>query len=122
MPFKYLLALERELHIFLALTGGQINRMILRSAVRKYGNPESNIYLFAAENQQYMNALLQHLKLLIRALGRLMEKKDISLLNDLISREDGFRRLGSDPRYDGMVGQVIKWVDRFRKEIISKYE
>jgi hypothetical protein len=122
MPVRYLLALERELHIFLALIGGSVETKVLRSAVRKYGNPEAKIYLYAVENEQHMNTLLQHLKVLVRALGRSMRKRDISLVNDIISRKNAFIRLGNTPQHDAAVDQVIRWVDTVRNEIISKYE
>ena len=47
MPARFLLALEREVHIFLALVGGKTAATILHSSLKVFGNPEAPFYRVA---------------------------------------------------------------------------
>ncbi|MGD8765427.1 MAG: hypothetical protein PVG87_24180, partial [Desulfobacteraceae bacterium] len=73
MPLRYLLSLEREIHILTALVGGETALSVLRNAVKRYGNPYSKIYKYE-QSRHYLPAFLQHLKVAIRGLGRIGER------------------------------------------------
>ena len=57
MPPRFLIALEREVHIFLALVGGNTAASILHSALKVFGNPESRFYTME-EGRQNLYGLL----------------------------------------------------------------
>ena len=44
LPIRFLLALEREAHIFLAIIGGKTATAVIREALKVYGNPASRIF------------------------------------------------------------------------------
>ena len=68
LPIRFLLALEREVHIFLALVGGKTASEVMRSALNDYGNPASRIY-HLKESRAQMESLLSHLAAVIRGMG-----------------------------------------------------
>ena len=116
MPLRYLLSLEREIHIFLALVGGDTALSVMRNAVKRYGNPNSEIYRLR-ENQESLAVFLQHLKVAIRALGRIGEKVDLVILEDIKKRKNGFSRLGQDLQHESLVMRIMDWVDVARQSI-----
>ena len=70
LPIRFLLALEREVHIFLALVGGKTAIEVMRSALNDYGDPASAVY-HLKESPAQMEPLLSHLATVIRGWGRL---------------------------------------------------
>ncbi len=116
MPLRYLLSLEREIHILLALVGGETALSVIRNAVKRYGNPSSEIYRFIA-NQENVAVLLQHLKVAIRGLGRIGEKVDLAILEDIKKRQNRFLRLGQDSQHESLVLRIMDWVDVARQSI-----
>ena len=121
MPFRYLLNLERETCIFLSLVGGPTPRAVMRNAVKTYGDPESEIYKENG-NSSHTTAFLQHLKILVRGLGRIGETEDIPVFEDLMHREQGFMRFGQDPRSQDMIQRVMRWAEDAAKHIASTHE
>jgi hypothetical protein len=119
LPIRFLLALEREVHIFLALVGGQTAYAVIRGSLNVYGNPSSQVYRLK-ESQNYMSALLQHLAVLVRGIGRLGEKKDLSLLDDIKKKEAGFMSLGENARHAALVRRVLGWIDAAKNNINSR--
>jgi hypothetical protein len=110
LSIDFLLSLDRELYIFLSLVGGDAAYRIIRAAAEEYGNPESRIYQF--ENSfKYLSLLLQQLKILVRGLGRVGGKQDLMLLRKIKQREAAFTQFWEDPGYQGLVRQVLQWVD-----------
>ena len=110
MSFKYLLSLEREVHIFLSLLRGRTARSVVRNAAKVYGFPESAVYHLGG-SQEYLHALLQHLKVVVRGLGRVGGTKDLALLGEIRSSEGGFLNLSKDARYEELVKRTMEWVD-----------
>ena len=92
MPIKYLLALQREALIFLALIGGVYAKALIRSSLKFYGDPSSLIYK-SQSGRANIIVLLQHLKVLIRCLGRVGEPSDRHLLDNIINRAEEFKAL-----------------------------
>jgi hypothetical protein len=116
MPPKFLLALERELHIFMALVGGNTAASMLHSALGVFGNPEAAFYT-AEEGRQHFYALLQHLSVLIRGIGRVGTEIDLILIDQIRQREKEFSKMASDPRQAALVRRVFNYADPAKKEI-----
>jgi hypothetical protein len=117
MPLRYLLSLEREVHILLALVGGETALSVLRNAVKRYGNPYSELYKFQ-ESHHYLQAFLQHLKVAIRGLGRIGERIDLAVLEDVKMRQKGFMRLGDGLQHENLVVRIMDWIDIARQSIL----
>ena len=118
MPLRYLLSLEREVFIFLCLIEGRIAHSVIRSALVRYGNPNSEIYMLK-DSRRNLVKLLLHLKLLIRGISRFGTSEDLALLTQVSWAEDGFARLTDGTPHGNTVKQVMKWVD-ISKNVISK--
>lgn len=116
MPFGYLLALDREICIFLALVGGKEAGAVLRSAVKIYGDPESDIFV-KKQSRDHLTTLLQHLNVLIRSLGRVGSLEDLPLLTATESRRQKFLRMAQSPRDDALVDRAMQWIGMARKNI-----
>ena len=116
LPLRYLLSLEREIHILLSLLGGDTALSVLRNAVKRYGNPLSEIYRFP-HSPDYLAAFLQHLKVAIRGLGRIGEKIDLAVLEDVKKREKGFIRLGEGDQHEKLVARTMQWIEIARQSI-----
>lgn len=118
MTFKYLLSLEREAHIFLSLLRGTTARSVVRNAAKVYGFPESAVY-HLTESRKHLQALLQHLKVVIRGLARVGGRKDLALLEEIRSSEGGFLNLGKDAQYEELVKRTMEWVDVARYNLAN---
>ena len=119
LPIRFLLALEREIHIFLALVGGKVAYTVIKGALNVYGNPGSQVYLMK-KSQNNMTPLLQHLAVLIRGFGRLGMEKDLQLLNEVKNNEDGFLALGNDTRHEALVKRILGWIDASKNSITAR--
>ncbi|MFZ7128162.1 MAG: hypothetical protein ACOWWM_18565 [Desulfobacterales bacterium] len=119
MTPKYLLSLEREIHIFLALLGGDIARSILRGALNAYGNPENELYRLAATDR-LRQALIQHLKVLLRALGRAGDPSDLPLVEQIIGQRDAFLELSRESRYGMLVHRAMEYAEKAGEEMKMK--
>ena len=110
LPIRYLLALEREVHIFLALVGGKTAFEVTRSALNVYGNPASQIYRLK-ESPNHLEALLLHLAAIIRGFVRQSSQSDFSLLAEVKTRQDQFRKLHEDLHYQALVRHVMDLIE-----------
>jgi hypothetical protein len=119
LPIRFLLALEREIHIFLALAGGNTAAMVLRSALKVYGKPESQVY-HLPESAGHMTYLIQHLAALIRGFGRVGTTQDLVLLDEIREHKEGFLDFGKDPRHEALIKRTMGWIDMAKKEISSR--
>ena len=119
LPIRFLLALEREAHIFLALVGGKIATTVIQGALDVYGNPASQIYLLR-ESPNYMSSLLQHLGILIRGAGRVGHESDFDLLDEIKKRQQGFINLSDEPRQQALVRRTLGAVDAAKQAITSR--
>ena len=116
MPIRFLLALEREAHIFLALVGGKTATTVIRGALNVYGNPASQIFLLK-ESPNQMVGLLQHLGVLIRGIGRIGQESDLTLLDDIQKRQQGFDNLSEEPRHAALVNRILEGIDSAKHQI-----
>jgi hypothetical protein len=119
LPIRFLLALEREAHIFLALVGGKTATAVIQGALNVYGNPASQIFLLK-ESPHYMTGLLQHLGILIRGIGRVGQESDFTLLDDIKKRQRGFFNLSEEPRHTALVRRTLGAIDTAKHEISSR--
>jgi hypothetical protein len=106
----FLLSLEREAFIFLSLVAGETARQILISALSRYGNPKSEIYGIHHQKRD-LALLLQQLKLLIRALGRVGDIEDLGLLADLKKSENEFSLMHASSHHRKNVCQIFSMID-----------
>jgi hypothetical protein len=116
---KYLLSLEREVHIFVALLGGDIARSVLRSALNEYGNPDAEVYRQMDDSTRY-ESFLQHLKILFRAIGRAGDPSDLWLITQIAERREAFYALSQENRHAVIVDRVIDWAEKAKETIQSR--
>jgi hypothetical protein len=116
MSLRFLLALEREIYIFLSLVDGSVARLVIISALNEYGVPESEIYRLE-KSRPNMLSLLQLLKVIVRASGRLSTVKDIAPLDKIIKREPDFMGFGKGTQHMDMVRRVMEWAMESKKKI-----
>jgi len=120
LPIRFLLTLEREVHILLALAGGNTAAMVLRSALKVYGNPDSQVY-HMQESAGHMTQLIQHLAALIRGFGRVGNMEDLALLDEIKEYEAGFLNLSAkDQRHQALIKCIMGWIDVAKNEINSR--
>ncbi len=115
-PLRFLLYLEREIHIFMALVGGNSARAILRSAIKRYGNPESEAYRLQKSND-YAELLVQHLTVAIRGLERVGDTQDLKLLEDVRHNLKRFSAFSRQTRYVSKLNRLTEWVNKAEKHI-----
>ena len=116
MSFRFLTGLERELFIFLALVGGKTARTILRSALKIYGDPRSKIFT-QFENRDYFEALMQHLIVPIRGLGRIGNSSDLTLFQKIKDNRQRFQNLGETVRHEMLVKRIVGWTEIAERNI-----
>ncbi|MBW2706598.1 MAG: hypothetical protein JRD84_09860 [Deltaproteobacteria bacterium] len=121
LPIRFLLALEREAHIFLALVGGKTATAVIQGALNVYGNPASQVFLLK-ESANYMTGLLQHLGILIRGIGRVGQPSDFALLDEIQKRQQGFMDLSPEPRHQALVQRILGGIESARHEISTRNE
>lgn len=119
MPIRFLMALERELHIFLALVGSKTAVEVIRQALDFCGSPASRIYQ-SEESRHQTSSLLQHLAVLVRAIGRVGHPADFELLDSIKSQEQEFLELSDAPRHAAQVRRTMGWIEAARAEINSR--
>ncbi len=116
---KYLLSLEREIHIFVSLLGGDIARSVLRSALNEYGNPDSEIYQVNSEVTIF-EAFLLHLKVIFRGLGRAGDVSDEWIIEHAANRREEFMALSTENRHTVLVDRVLEWSEKAKTSILSR--
>jgi len=119
LPIRFLLALEREAHILLALVGGKTANAVIQESLNVYGNPASEIFLLK-ESPKFMSGLLQHLGILIRGIGRVGRESDFALLDDIQKRQQGFISLSEEPRHMALVRRTLGAIDSAKLAISSR--
>ncbi len=113
---RHLLFLEREIFIFLSLLSGKTAQLILVSALNEYGDPKAGIYrnLRAAA---YLPVFLQHLKIIVRGVGRVGTRDDVSLLRKI--SENGFQlaELSGTTENQRSVVRTMEWIENVIRSI-----
>jgi hypothetical protein len=119
MQARFLMALEREVHIFAALVGGDTAAAVLRGALNVYGNPASQVYELD-ESRKYTSSLLQHLAIIIRGIGRVGQQTDIEQLDGVNKREQSFIDLSDEPRHAAQVRRTLRWIETTKNAICNR--
>ncbi len=117
MPIRYLVTLEREVYIFMSLIGGTAAHNIVRDAAEEYGNPMARIYRLEKSSEN-VPAIMQLLKVIIRALDRFSDVNDLPMLQEIRSQDRKFEAKIADNQYL-VVKRVMEWVDRSIKKLQS---
>ena len=119
-PFElsFLLALEREAIIFLAIVQGRTARLAIRETLDRYGDPSSAVY----QNTSIHNCLpllIPHLQVVVRALGLIGDQEDIERLTSLERRVKILSELDTHPAHGLRVKQMMRWIPRAIETIHS---
>jgi hypothetical protein len=104
-----LLFLEREGLLFLSLAQGETARAVMRDALAFYGDPGSAIYQCRMKTTD-LSALMGHLAVLLKAMARLGQPRDIKRLTALEQSASRFMAMDTDPAHKRRVKQTLQWV------------
>jgi len=115
LPIRYLVTLEREVYIFLALIGGPAAHKIIRDAIEEYGNPHAKIYMLD-KLQANFPAIMQLFKVIIRGLHRFNDAGDLSLLRSVVQQEKAFMAKVPDDQYL-VIKRTMEWADRSIRDL-----
>ena len=110
VPLRFLLSLERECYIFLSLIGRPPGHAVLKSAVKIYGNPGSEIYT-TKRGKRFREANLKHLRVAVRGLSRYEDANDLQLLSHVRNKEEDFFAISKDQAYRDSVQKAMQWLD-----------
>ena len=111
MTPSFLLLLQRELVIFLALVGGESSLAIIQGVVRDFGNPESTYYQAMAKKENLRHSL-QLLHVAVRGLRRFEDPGAIAQIDAVASRAHNFLNLAEDHAQQVYVRKVIESISR----------
>jgi hypothetical protein len=115
---RHLLFLEREIFIFLSLLSGQIAHHILISALNEYGDPKAGIYC-TARAATYLPVFLQHLKIIVRGVGRVGSRDDVGLLKRISEYGHQLSALNGTPENQRSVVRTMEWIDNVIRSITT---
>jgi hypothetical protein len=73
-----------------------------------------------AEDSAMIEAFLQHLKVLVRGLGRSGEAIDEWILDQVVGRRQEFLSFSKESRHETLVKRVMEWADRSKEEVRSR--
>ncbi len=121
MPLRFLLSLERECYIFLSLIGRPPGHTVIKSAVKTYGNPGSEIYRKKRE-KGFEEACLKHLRVAVRGLSRYEDPNDLPLLTRVRNMEQDFLAIRKDKAYRDSVQKVMEQLDSTISAILGRAE
>jgi hypothetical protein len=121
IPLRFLLSLERECYIFLALIGRPPGHTVIKSAVKTYGNPGSEIYRKKRE-KGFEEACLKHLRVAVRGLSRYEDKDDLPLLTGVRNMEQDFLAIRKEQAYRDSVRKAMQWLDSAISAISGRAE
>lgn len=110
LSFKFLLALEREGLIFMALVGTPTAHVVISDALAYYGDPSAQIYHKQLSSQNLLD-LMGHLRIVLKCIARLGEPEDLEKLKVLERAVPRLMALNTDPTYTQAVRQTLKWAE-----------
>lgn len=109
MPPAYLLSLEREIYIFFSLVGGVAAVATLRSALREYGDPHSELYRLAKGGKHLLD-VLGILQIILRGVKRIGERSDQVYASQIKAQTLEFMDLKKTPETAEAVKKIMKWL------------
>jgi hypothetical protein len=107
LPPRFLLFLQREMIIFLALVGGESSRAIIQAVVQEFGNPTSTYYQ-SMSKKDHLRYSLQLLQVAIRCLRRFNDPQTPALIDAIVSRAPDFVFLSDDPAHHTYINTLIE--------------
>ena len=108
LSFQFLLTLEREGLIFMALAGGTIGRSIVREALGFYADIHSD--LFQRSTPEHLPAVIDHMQLVLRAIARVGGRQDLETLKRIEQSALKLMAMNPDPAHTRQVQRMLKWV------------
>jgi hypothetical protein len=108
---RYLLSLEREIYIFLAILNPPIATHVLRNAVQAYGNPRGQVYGLK-KSREHLNVLVTLLRVVVRALERVGTPEDVQHLSQIKDAQSEFVRRKDDPHFRDMLTRLTEHCDK----------
>lgn len=107
-PFdvSFLMALEREAMIFMAIVGGMTSRTYLRELVARYGSPDSDLFKNAS-TKIYLPEIMAQLQIVVRSLGRAGNAEDVESLKILQENGKALYQLDTHPAHNLKVKQLM---------------
>ena len=111
LPFelRFLLALEREALIFMALTGGETARKVFRNALSMYGEPQAAIYMDHF-SRRHLADLIGQLTIVVQGLGRVGHRSEIESLKVLERASQRLGALDNDPAHTLRVKRIMELI------------
>lgn len=119
IPAQYLLQLEREMFIFLALIGGITARSVILSALKDYSDPSSVIYN-SRESEPHLTALFGNLRIVIRSLARVGEVEDLHLLDEFKNNVPALAAKGKSDQYEVLLKRIQLRAEETRMMICER--
>jgi hypothetical protein len=107
---RHLLFLEREILIFLSLLAGKTAHLILISALAEYGDPKTGIYR-NLRSATYLPVFLQHLKIIVRGVGRVGSREDVRRLRQIRERGLALSEISATPENQRSVLRTMEWIE-----------
>ena len=110
-PFElsFLLALEREALILLAIVGGHTARTFLRELLRNYAETDSKVYQPGIATSS-LSELMSQLQIVIRAVGCAGTMEDIAYLKTVGGMKKSLLDLNPHPAHALRVHNLMKWI------------
>ncbi|MFP4474017.1 MAG: hypothetical protein ACLFOY_00565 [Desulfatibacillaceae bacterium] len=119
MPVRFLITLEWELYLYLSLIGGNDARVVVESALREYGSPESEIY-HQRDSRKWLPYLITLLEASVRGLARVSGSELLSTLLVITPRTEAFAALSDDPAYKEQVNTLMAFFVELIQELYEK--
>lgn len=107
MPVRFLLYLQREMVIFLAMVGGESAYAIIQGVAQEFGNPNSSYYQSMGKKENLRQSL-QLLQVAVRCLRRFDDPQTPALIDVILSRAGDFIFLCEDRSHRAYVNSVIE--------------
>lgn len=108
---SFLMALEREAMIFMAIVGGMTSRTYLRELVARYGSPDADIYKIAA-TKIHLPEIMAQLQMVVRSLRRAGNSEDVESLKILQEHGKALYQLDTHPAHKLKVKQLMQIIPK----------
>ena len=97
---------------------GKTAHLILVSALTEYGDPEQGIYrnLRAAT---YLPVFLQHLKIIVRGVGRVGTREDVGRLRKISEHGLALSEINGTPENQRSVVRTMEWIENVIRGITT---
>ena len=115
---RHLLYLEREIFIFLALLSGKTAHTILISALAEYGDSQSGIYRYL-RSANYIPVFLQHLKIIVRGIGRVGTPDDVRRLKKIGESGLSLSQFNGSVDNRRSVARTMEWIENVIRNLQS---